>query len=216
MREPSRLLFSERDRDILEALVLRVRVFSLPQLGRTWWGNTANPDLNAWQRMQMLQRDNLVVTFSGISHPELPLQKPVATWSPGTPEPAFGQISYRLQSRWALPPVATKYVTATRTARRHFGGAKGRLPRERELTHDIHLAAVYLRLRHENPSAAQQWISDETIQEQRGHTREKLPDAILNLPSGRLVIEFGGAYGKEKLQGFHDYCEQQALPYEIW
>jgi len=30
------------------------------------------------------------------------------------------------------------------------------------------------------------------------------------------VIEFGGSYGKRKVQAFHDYCEEHSLPYEIW
>jgi hypothetical protein len=114
---------------------------------------------------------------------ELPLEEPVSRWAPGMPPPAAGPISYRLQSRWKSHPELTKCIAASATARRYFGGPRGRKPRERELTHDIHLSAVFLRLREEHSELIRYWAYEETIVEARGHHREKLPDAIIVSPN---------------------------------
>ena len=45
---------------------------------------------------------------------------------------------------------------------------------------------------------------------------QKLPDALLLRSGTAHVVEFGGAYSKEKLRAFHSYCQQQELSYEIW
>ena len=116
-----------------------------------------------------------------------------------------------------IPPARYKMHLCIPISRRYFGGPRGRTPRERELTHDIHLSAVYLRLREDDrPDLLPWWAFEETIVEARGHHREKLPDALIVSPQEVQAIEFGGAYGKKKVQAFHDYCAEQSLPYEIW
>jgi hypothetical protein len=112
--------------------------------------------------------------------------------------------------------VSTYAVIATRSAGQRFGGHGGRFPRESEETHDIHLAAVYLRLRAADPKTAAHWIFEEEIRLRRAHRSGKLPDAMIERPGARKVIEFGGAYGKEKLGAFHAYCRELGLPYEVW
>jgi hypothetical protein len=95
-----------------------------------------------------------------------------------------------------------------------FGGHGGRFPRESEETHDVHLAAVYLKLRATNPKAACSWIHEEEIKASRDERSGKLPDAVLK-DSGK-IIEFGGAYKKAKLLSFHEYCRAKGLEYEVW
>ncbi len=94
-----------------------------------------------------------------------------------------------------------------------FGGHGGRFPRESEETHDIHVSAIYLNLRLSAPALAVSWIHEEEIKRERKQSKGKLPDAIV---SHRKVIEFGGAYKKQKLIGFHRFCEANNFEYEVW
>ena len=206
---------TQRDREIVESLVHRVRVFSTKQIARAWWNDA--PERDILRRLDALSEAGLVTVYRALAHPELPLTGPVASWSPGQEPPAFGELSYRLKARWSQPPISTQCVIATTLAGRSNGGFGGRFPRESEQTHDIHLAGVYLGIRSRRPEVIQFWRSEARILwERRGEKREKLPDAVLDLPTGPLVIEFGGAYSKPKLEAFHDYCDENATPYEIW
>jgi hypothetical protein len=207
---------SDRDTEILKLLVRNVRVLSVPQLARTWWASSPDPEASAWNRAIHLHRAGFIESFEGLAHPELSLVEPVTTWRSGLPPPSAGAISYRLQKRWEHHPQVTKCISASSTARRYFGGPRGRTPRERELTHDIHFSAVYLRIRETRPDLLPYWAFEETIVEARGNRREKLPDAIIVSPDETQAIEFGGAYGKRKVQAFHDYCAEECLSYEIW
>lgn len=192
-------------RDFLSALTSRVRVFSHLQIARTW--PTVIPGL------KRLEAGGLVFCFTAVVHPELHLLEPVIRWSKGDDLPDFGGASYVLRSRWNRSGVPTKCVIASRVAGRMFGGHGGRYPRESEETHDLHLAAVYLRFRLCWPELAASWVHEEELRRDRKQRRGKLPDALVNK---KRVIECGGAYKKEKLIGFHKYCEAQGFDYEVW
>jgi hypothetical protein len=96
-----------------------------------------------------------------------------------------------------------------------FGEAGGRYPREAEVTHDIHLARVYLLMRELLPTRAASWVSEEGVARTQGPD-EMLPDAQVIDGLHRTAIEFAGAYPAAKLQAFHDYCASRGLAYEIW
>ena len=84
------------------------------------------------------------------------------------------------------------------------------------------MAQVYLFYLRHHPELMPQWIFEEQIKSERKRDArssgpdEKLPDVILRSSAGTRVIEFGGAYGKDKLISFHGYCKEYSLPYEIW
>ena len=106
---------------------------------------------------------------------------------------------------------------ATRRAASIFGGkADGRIKNLSQVTHDIHLGALYLKFRREAPSLAAGWVGEEIFAPSREH--QKLPDAILYDGQGqpRMVIEFGGAYPTERVKAFHEDCAARGLPYELW
>jgi hypothetical protein len=211
------LALSERDVDLIETLALKVRVLTVNQIARTWWCRAAQPTAAARHRLAELERAGFVVSFTAIAHPEIPLSCPVISWTPGLPAPNFGAASHRLKTRWSQPPTETRCVFVSPVTGRHFGGSGGRRPRESEETHDIHLAQVYLLLRLRDPEAAQNWVSEESVRAGRDRRDEKLPDAIVDTPGERRVVEFGGAYAKAKLEAFHRYCCQELqLPYEVW
>lgn len=205
-----------RDREILEALTLRVRVLTVPQIARTWWAMSKNALANAKDRLSILELLGFLTIYRAPAHPEIRLLAPVTTWKPGEQTPDLGASSYQLQTRWNQDPVMIHFTSATRKAANFFAGHGGRAPREIERTHDIHLASVYLFYRANFPSLLPQWTFEEQIRRERRHTAEMLPDVLLRLNSGLRAVEFGGAYPKTKLEAFHRYCEEQSLPYEIW
>jgi hypothetical protein len=94
-----------------------------------------------------------------------------------------------------------------------FGGHGGRFPRESEETHDLHLATVYLRFRSVSPELTISWVHEEEIKRDRRQRRGKLPDAMVGKAR---VVEFGGAYKKDKLMAFHKFCETRGFNYEVW
>jgi hypothetical protein len=191
-------------RELLAVLALRVRVLSVLQIARTW--------PKAIAALKRLEAQALVLSFTVVAHPELPLNEPIIRWTKSGDLPDFGQASYRLRSRWNLPGVPTKCVIASRAAGRMFGGHGGRYPRESEETHDIHLSAVYLRFRSMSPEAASTWIHEEEIKKERKQRKGKLPDALVGKDR---VVEFGGAYKKEKLIRFHKFCVARGFDYEM-
>jgi hypothetical protein len=219
---PATALLTNRDLEILGALTKRVRCLSLPQIARTWWQDSANAARVAENRLRILARQGLIEIERAPAHPEIELLAPVATWRVGEPEPKFGAVSYQLKSRWRSHPVLTSCVSASKIAVNRFGGYGGRPPRLVERTHDIHMAQVFLFYRLRRPDLIRFWVFEEQVKAERRIQwkdpvfGEKLPDVILRSPAADQVIEFGGAYGKDKLVTFHRYCTERSLAYEIW
>jgi hypothetical protein len=212
---PLRPQLTERDQEIIFTLTHHVRVLTVPQIARTWWKSSKESAGCAVARVKILQRENLLLVDRVPAHPELPMSAPTISWEPGQQPPNFGRCSYRLQSRWKLHPVMTICVSGSRAAARRFGGFGGRLPRQVERTHDIHLAGVYLYYREHFPERLHGWVFEESLR-QIHRTGEPLPDVVLEHEGHRKIIEFGGAYPKAKLQHLHAFLENETLPYEVW
>jgi hypothetical protein len=205
MRIELNISLHEEDRELLTALALRVRVLTTLQIARTWRAMVS--------RLPRLESEGLLQSFVTVAHPELPLIGPVVQWRPGDPSPDFGSASYLLQSRWAKPATPIKCFIAGRAAGCMFGGHGGRYPRESEESHDIHLAAVFLRFRKLEPALVESWVHEEELRRDRKDRRGKVPDAMVGK---HRVIECGGAYKTKKLIGFHRFCEARGYEYEVW
>lgn len=202
-----------RDRDILEVLSLRVRTLSLGQVARTWWQGRSQSVRQAQQRITVLVEAGLLELNHLRAHPELPLDAPLAVWHGGQPPPGFGELARCLRARWSNEAEDTTFVTATRSAGNDLGGHGGRRPRISEATHDLHLAAVYLRMRSELPTRARSWMPEFAL---RGMPGERVPDALVRDGRYNTAIEFGGEYPEEKLRLFHEDCARRGRGYEIW
>lgn len=212
---------TDRDRAILWTLTRKIRVLTLPQVARTWWGNSQSATATAAKRLSVLIRAELLEVAEPLAHPELLLTEPQLRWCPdlNADEPNFGAIAYRLSSRWNLPVLPTRVFLASRRAVKLIGGdIWGRRPRRSEATHDIHLATVYLRCLESVPDVAEAWISEHTILAEGGGYGEKLPDALIRFEGKStresFILEFGGAYRKPKLEEFHAAFAHQS--YELW
>lgn len=152
MQKTTRLIeFSDRDRRILDTLTARVRLLSLSQIARVFWSGVRDPRVAARKRLAVLERTGFLERLNVLARPELPLPAPVAKWAPGEAPPNFGAVAYQVQARWEQAPTPTTVVVATARAGHWCGGQGGRRPRTSEITHDLHLAAVYLRLLAEWP-----------------------------------------------------------------
>ena len=194
-------------------------MLSIAQVARTWWPDVETAHSLATRRLWQLHGAGKLHLFSILAHPEIPLRHPLATWKPRETEPNFGRLAHQLRTRWTENVTTQRAVVATAESGREFGGWGGRLPRATEQTHDLHLAAVYLAKRREDPQAASHWESEELVRlklKLKGKlSGDRLPDAIVSRPK-RVAIEFAGRYAPAKLRAFHHYCSGKGLRYELW
>ncbi len=207
---------TERDREILDTLVRRVRVLSIRQIATHWWPGRESGRRLASRRLAKLESAGWVECYRLMARPELALDGPLVVWAMGQPMPNFDALAYQLRSRWKEPAENTEVVVATAHAGRLLGGYGGRRPRPSEATHDLHMASIYLKVCRKNAMLASTWLSEEFLARQRPKRRGKVPDAMVSHNHHPLIIEFGGAYAAPKLREFHDYCASQNWPYEIW
>lgn len=214
----TQLSIMERDNEVLRTLTRWIRVASLPQLAKFWWSASVTREIAARKRLRELERCGLLrhKIVQTIAFP--PLTDPLIQWQPGELIPEFGPLAWLLKRRWQCARQLTAVYFATAHAARRFGGRRqGRIPRAFQVSHDLGVAEMHFAIRRKSPDCVALWIDEDRLAPfRRG---EKLPDAVLaTSPDAipRRVLEFGGAYGKQRLQNFHDDCEGRGLPYEIW
>jgi len=207
---------SPRDRDLLDTLTLRVRVLSVAQVARCWFGHVGEPVRQASRRLAILERSGLIQQASMPARPELVLHRPLLMWRPGRDEPDFNGLATALDRRWREPAAPTKVLIATRRAGNSRGGFGGRWPRRSELSHDLTLAGLYLAWRSTRKGPQSEWISEARLRREGFGLEQRLPDAMIRDAGDRRIIELGGAYSAAKLRDFHCFCVEQELPYELW
>ena len=208
---------TDRERELTTALACHVRLFSFEQIARTWWPDSESARRNARRRLGELCDRTLLTRLEVQARPLLALAAPLVRWCPGLPPEDFSALAWKLWKRWQEPPVRTTVFVAGSSLVNRLGGVStGTLHNLAAISHDLHVAEVYLRLLRSEPELARLWVGEDLL----APTREgqKLPDAILHDTLGRpqLVLEFGGAYPPERLRAFHEDCDKRGLPYEIW
>lgn len=206
-----------RDSQILTTLASHVRLLSFGQIADAWWPGTNAGQRHLRRRLRELCNRQLLARLEVQARPLLPLATPVATWHPGQAPPDYGPLAWTLWKRWQTPPQRTVvYVARPQLTNRLGGVATGTLHNLAAVSHDLHVAQLYVRLLIHEPELARLWVSEDVLAPTR--IGQKLPDAVLQDSSGRprLVMEFGGAYPPERLAAFHEDCAHRRLPYEIW
>jgi hypothetical protein len=206
---------TNRDREISQALVQKVRIFGQRQVADHWWGGEL---ANCRRRLKRLAQNGLLARITVQARSLPALESPLVSWQPGDAAPNFGQVAYRCQQRWRCRP--TRPCTAwivTETGAQLFGGVRrGDLKHAMQATHDLGVAAIWLRFREVAPQWAAAWRSEDLL----AHTRqgEKLPDAFLVDQAEQVlwVVEFGGSYDAQRVQTFHQDCVTRSLPYQLW
>lgn len=205
-----------RDEQILSALTRKVRLLSLEQIAGAWWDRSKDPLADARHRLAALERRGLIEPHSVLTRQMVTLKGPLFAWNPGDAAPDAESVSYRLQSRWDTAAEPTTVYIATARYCRLVGVEGGAIKHPFQVTHDLHVAAIYLRLADEAPTLAEGWVGEELLASER--IGQKLPDALIRDPAGRdrLVIEFGGSYDARRVGEFHADCAARKLPYQLW
>jgi hypothetical protein len=185
------------------------------QVARLAFQHTKEPEIIAQQWARRQARAGLLTLQYIAVHPELKLHEPLLEFHPGDPLPNFDALAWQVQSRWKLPPEMTLVATATKKARQFTGGVIGGRPiRHREVTHDVHVASVYLRLRETDCELSKRWMPEDAVYATNAHEfRTKVPDAVL---TGKepLIVEFAGKYSARKLRSLH--AEYSKSRYQLW
>ncbi len=209
------LHLTPRDLAVVQALVQKVRLFSQRQIVDHWWNGE---QANSRRRLKRLADRNLLQRTFVTARPTPAFESPLITWRPGDAAPDFGKIAYRCQARWrSRPPRQCVVWLATKVASQAFGGtARGKLKHSMQATHDLGVAAVWLRLHQVAPQWAAAWRSEDLLANTR--VGQKLPDAFIVDDSEQViwVIEFGGGYDAARVKAFHQDCESRNLPYQLW
>lgn len=206
-------MITERDREIVRTLLDKVRLMSEGQVATTWWAGGAAP---AARRLRSLADGGWLLGARMLARPLLPLDVPLVAWEPRDPAPEFGSLSWRAQSRWTSPATFTRIWRAAPLAAARLGGAARRDVKNLcQVTHDLHVAEVYLAFLRDSDPRAAMWVGEDAVPP--GLIGGFLPDALL-LRRGRIAraIEFGGAYPLGRFARFHEHCEFLGIPYTVF
>ena len=212
------LVLTQRDEQIIQSLCAKVRLMTLTQIADYWWAKNKRRNDDARRRLSSLVDAGFLKRSTALAARLPPMVKPVLSWSPGDEEPNLGAVAWQLQSRWTSGPCIVTVYLATTKATRIFGGkARGYLKQEYQATHDLGVSQMFLNLRQRSPDLARAWIGEDILAPYR--RRQKLPDAVIaSSPEATptVVLEFGGAYDKPRVQSFHNDCRNRGTPYELW
>lgn len=206
---------TERELDIMVTLTQRVRCMSAKQLAAGWWNCSKSGEMAARKTAATLIRRGFLLKERVLVDPMLPLDAPLIIWNPREKAPDPKETAALLHARWNADLEARTIYSASWTAARLFGGYGGGIASILQVTHDLHVAELYLRFKASHGSTSMRWVSEDVRTALRG---EKVPDAYLLSPSGHIqcVIEFGGKYTAERVADFHAHCQNNELPYQLW
>lgn len=206
---------TRRDENILETLTLKIRLATLEQISKRWWATSLRPKQATRARLRKLEDAGWLLRKRVNIHPLLSLHEPLQAWQPGNATPAFGKLAHRLRSRWKEPMQLTTVYVATKRAAHVFGGFGGGFKHRNQLTHDVHVSAIYFMLLHTEKNIEQRWSGEELLEL---GTEEKRPDAMLFDSNGipTEVIEFGGRYDARRIAAFHSFCQLRRIGYRLW
>ena len=197
---------------LMDALTHRVRFLSLPQIARTFWPQRTQEATR--KHLARLAERGWIESVSVVTHPELPLARPVFSWKPDDEPPDCAGLAYQCQRRWKEPLTSLTVWRATERMRWLRGGQIIPL-RRAQATHDLHVGALYCNLFLESPQDAADWQGEDNL---LPLPEERLPDALITDTDGtmRRVIEFGGTCKAKRVAKLHAFGVRYEVPYELW
>ena len=214
------LQISERDRAILEALGLRVRLFSFAQLCDGYFSGI---DSATHRRLEQLSASRLLETQSVVARKLPDLEVPLVRWAPGDAKPNFGHVAANLRHRWSVRRTrTTKVVTLGKNGARLLGMPfRARLRQPLHVAHDLALAELFVLYRSRFPEIAGSWIGEDAfgICSRGFHVGGgAVPDALIVDSEYRptRAIEIGGVYSERRIASLHRSLSKKELPYELW
>jgi hypothetical protein len=197
------------------SLVLYVSVLTEEQFSRGWFLSRRR----ARTILRAYVEEGLLGMARVITPPTLPLDTPLHLWQPGDRVPQFGRLSFAARKRWQAAPIPTTVYFATEFTADRFGGVACSKASLLQAAHELHVAELYIRHRQSQRDSAVEWIRGDIFA--GGFIRcTRVPDAVVVCSCGcrkiQKAVEFAGAYPSVRLRSFHDFCEENEIPYEIW
>ena len=128
--------------------------WSRPSLVARLWNSS--PDY-VRRRLRQLVAADLLVDDPGARAPAASPQRAPRLWSPERPSPMRGRRVIGCRPGGSMPPVPTTVYLASRHAAHLFGGSGGRFAYPLQATHDLHVAALYVRLAAVAPDDLARW-----------------------------------------------------------
>jgi hypothetical protein len=204
--------FDDAESGLISTLSCRVRCLTIDQAGH--WKMSP-------RRLRALESAGWIESYVAAAHPMIPLEEPLLIHSPDDNEPALAAISRHLMTRFDRPLRQTRIFIATNKGASWAGGYGGRRSRPAELSHDIHLAQLYIQLEQSNPRAAWTWQPEAGAGQKKCRKDEMRPDALIDLvmkTHGRITEawEMGGRYTVDKLKRLKDFCESHGWRLLLW
>lgn len=205
----------ENEKQIVCALAESVRAMTLEQIAATWWTSTRWGKSRAKASLQAL-------VDSGWLHLQRALVRkihqplgPLVAWEPGDAQPEFDELARALHRR-ALSDA--KFATVAYAAKRavlFFGSGPAPSVKLTQLTHDLNVSELYLRVFRSRDDGTR-WLSEDRLPSD-WPMRER-PDAVLVDESGKTLraIEYGGDYPVSRLQELHTAFANANLGYQLW
>jgi hypothetical protein len=202
--------------DVLRVLTQRVRVLAVDQVARHWFGGEQRARARSRRLCRDLERRGLVEVREMVAHEPLRLSAPLVRWEPGLPLPEWSPVVTQLRRRWTGRPGRVTVLHATRAAAALCSGFGGRGSRRPEVSHDLSLSELFLRLRCSHPELAATWISEAALLAGGWGRRCPVPDATITPACGTVFLEMGGSYKIDKLQCVLTFCLAHNLSLEVW
>lgn len=206
------MVVTRRDTEIVGALSRSVTVMTVEQVQRCWWPGALSCAA-CGRRIRELADRRLVVRRSLMAAPPVPLGGPLLSWSPGESLPDFGPILIQARRRIVGPPSSLAVVMGAPMGAALVGGVVHE-PRPSDVTHDLLLAEVMLRIRIDEPEILRFWRRGGGGRRGPG---ERIADAVLARPGRPLHLEVvGSSYTQTKLVLLHRYFEGLKAEYQLW
>ena len=209
------LRLTERDRDILETLTLRVPMLSLAMVLELWWPDRSS-DERARRRLAELDTSGWISRYVVNAHPRSYPRTSLIAWRPGMPVPDLAHVTEICRNRWSRPAVPTDVIVATPLAASLHGSTARKLPSPEHRDRLLHLGSVYVMWRQSRPWLAHHWVGRDALS--RNGFRMKDPDAVIHGDSGEVahVIQAAGRCGPDWIERFHWSCAEWGASYELW
>ena len=204
-----------KERQIVSALAESVRVMTVEQISATWWTNTRWGKSRAKACLQELVDEGWIHLQRALVRKVHQPLRPLVAWDPGDSQPEFEELA-RVLHRRAMSDA--KFATVAYAAKRavlFFGSGPAPSVKLTQLTHDLNVSEIYLRVFRCRDDGTR-WLSEDRLPSD-WPMRER-PDAVLVGESGKTLraIEYGGDYPVSRLQELHTAFAKADLGYQLW
>lgn len=206
---------TERDREIINALVCCVSVFSEEQLLQTWWPNSAAGRKNGQRRLKALVAGHLlrrqVVIAKSVTRVQL-----LAHITPKSTLPDFSEIARASRETWAIEQRPITIYSATRRCRNYLGGISQMRLFLHTISHSLGVSAIYLAARSLWPDLIGGWVGEHECKPTT--FREAQPDAYLADAAEQklLAFEFAADYPAERFKRLDSTLRSKQIPYVVF